>query len=328
MYLVNFCKLNKKNDVFVERVLPFVGYINTKEGQVVEPFTKLGLTKMTLEKFDLGKDFVPVKGKSIGSYFYVKEKVGVLGSTAFTAPFAGYLNRADSRYYFEREPNEFWLLSGVWGEVKSVSESRAVLLKTQVIDINLAVSTDTNFSGELIVFPNPDELLVPEYLEKFMKTVYGTVLYIGSHVTKSMIEKAIAVGAVGVIGGGVERDALTYGREYGVFVGGIMGYGNVPTPDYIFDTLKSVSNRHVFLNGATSTLRVPVPARFTDKEVSSTDQLPMKYAKKGVRVMLITENDFAKTGIIEKVGKIRISVRLEGKEELSEFPPEQLAAIS
>ncbi len=328
MYLINFCKLNKKNDVFVERVLPFVGFINAKVGQMVEPFTKLGLTKMTLEKFDLGKDFEPVKGKSVGSYFYVKEKVGVLGSTAFSAPFAGYLNRSNNRYYFEREPNEFWLLSGVWGEVQSISESRAVLLKTQCVDINLAVSTETNFSGELIVFPNPEELLVPQYLDKFMKTAYGTVLYIGSHVTKDMVEKALTLGSVGVLGGGVDRDALVYGREVGIFVGALMGYGSIPTPNYIFEMLKSVSNRHVFLNGCTSSVRVPVPERFLDKEVNSLDIQPMKYAKKGVRVMQVSDSSFARTGIIEKVGKASIFVKLDEKDEVVELKPEQLAAIS
>lgn len=327
MYLVNFCKLNKRNNVLVERVLPFVGFINAKQGQLVEPFTKIGLTKMTLEKFELGNNFVPVKGKSIGSYCFVKEKVGVLGNTAFNAPFAGYLNRYNGKYYFEREPNEFWLLAGVWGEVKDISESRSVLISTHCVDINMAVSTDTNFSGELIVFPNPEELLVQEYMDKFMKTAYGTVLYIGSHITKEVVEKALTLGSVGVIGGGVERDALVYGREVGIFVGALMGYGNIATPPYIFDFLKSVSNRHVFLNGDASSLRVPVPEKFPEKEIG-TDIMPMKYAKKGVKVMLLTETSFGNTGVIEKVGKSTISVKLDTKGIVEEYLPEQLASIS
>lgn len=327
MYLPNYQKLNKRNDVYVERTLPFVGYINAKLGQVVEPFTKVGLTRMSLEKFELGTDFQPAKGKGVGSYFYAKEKVGLKGYTPFRAPYSGYLNKYKNSFHFEREPNEFWLLSGVWGEVVGLSESRSVLIKTQSIDVNLAVCTDLDFTGELIVFPNPSDLLVPEYLQKFTKAAYGTILYVGSHVTVEVVAKALEMGATAVIGGGVERECLVYGKQHGIFVGGIMGFGNIKTPHIIFENLKAVSSRHVFLYGSSGFLRIPVPKKHSEKEMNIPN-LPMILAKVGHTVLIINKDKFGETGVIEKINKSSIVVRLDENSSGTEFSPGDLAILS
>ena len=61
-------KATKQNEVLIERPLPVKGDINVAIGEKVEPFTKLGIAKVSHGVLPLKKGFKVVRGKPVGTY--------------------------------------------------------------------------------------------------------------------------------------------------------------------------------------------------------------------------------------------------------------------
>lgn len=303
MYVPIIRKVMKTNDVLVERGLPKKGELVAAVGDKVEPFTKLGMTKVSYGKLPLTKDLKVSKGRDIGSYFYTGDTIGRLGRKKIIAPFDGTLVTAkDKSFIFQQEDRDYWLLAGVWGEVVDVIEKASALIKTQTLDVHLAICTRDSYSGELIVFPNPSELLEMQYLQRYSRDPFGKVIYVGDHISPKIVKKAAELGIGGLICGSVDREALAFAKNKGIFLGSISGFGTIPTPDYIFDILKEVSNRYVFLQGNKGLLRIPASKPHDPKEVkanSYTGQL--RALKKGLLVQIFEEPYFGWVGQVHSI---------------------------
>lgn len=305
-------KITRNNDIFIERVLPRKGELDAEIGSLVEPFAKLGITKVTYGKLPIASSLKITKGKDVGTYFYTGDVIGKVGKKKVVAPFDGYLEQVPNGYVYRQEERDFWLLAGVWGVVQDVVDGHSVLLKTQTIDIHLAVCTEISYAGELIVFPNPSELLEMQYLEKFSKDSFGKVLYVGHHINEDMVKKSAELGVAGLLGGSVDRDALALAKRYNIFLGAISGFGSIPTPEYIFDFLKDISNRYVFLQGGRGILRIPVSKPFTAKEVkTSTYSGQLRMLKKGLKVQILEDPHFGWVGEVSSVQEDGVYVILD-----------------
>lgn len=303
MHIPIIRKVMKNNDVFVERALPRVGEFVAKEGEVVEPFTKLGMTKISYGNLPLTKRFKVSKGRDVGSYFYTGDTLGVIGRKKVVAPFDGTLIKLENGdFMFKQEDRDFWLLSGVWGTVASVVEKSSALIKTQTMDIKFAVSTSHSYSGELVVFPNPSELLEMQYLQQYSKDSFGKIIYVGDHLNLKLVEKALELGVAGLISGSVDREALTFAKKKGIFLGAISGFGSIPTPEYIFNILKEVTNRYVFLQGNLGLLRIPSEKPFPTKDIRpNTYTGQLRAVKKGLLVQIFEEPYFGWVGRVHSI---------------------------
>ncbi|MBI2414798.1 hypothetical protein HYV31_03115 [candidate division WWE3 bacterium] len=268
MFIPLVQKITKRNNVLVERALPKKGELDAPIGTKVEPFTRVGIAKVSYGRLPLASSLKIVRGKSVGSYFYTGEVLGILTGKKIIAPFDGVLQKIPNGFMFEQEERDFWLLAGVWGEVIDYVDKYSVILKTQTTDIHLAACTQNSCDGELIVFPNPSELLEMHYLERFSKDSFGKIVYTGNYVNSMMVAKAIELGVAGIIAGSAERDAFSLAKRNGVFLGSISGFGKIPTPTNVYAFLKDISNRYVFLQGSRQLLRIPVSSEFSEAEVS------------------------------------------------------------
>lgn len=313
MYIPIIKKITKNNDVLIERSLPKVGELVATVGEEVEPYTKLGMSKVSYGVLPLTKRFKLAKRKKSGNYFYTGDLIGFLNRKRVIAPFDGTLFVDEQGVYsFQQEDRDFWLLSGVWGQVVSVIEKKSALIKTQTIDLNFAACTDNSFSGELIVFPNPSELLEMQYLHNFSKDSFGKIIYIGDHIGASFVDEAAKLGVAGLIAGSVEREAMAVAKKNKIFLGSISGFGVIPTPKFIFDVLKEVSNRYVFLIGGKGILRIPSAHRFEDKEVkSNTFTGQLRSVKKGLLVQIFEEPYFGWVGHVHSVQSDYIRVIID-----------------
>ncbi len=312
MFVPIIKKITKSNDVLIERVLPRKGELDAVIGTSVEPFAKLGITKVTYGKLPIASSLKIVKGKSVGTYFYTGDIVGKVGKKKVVAPFDGYLEQMPNGFVFRQEERDFWLLSGVWGVVHDVVDGHSVLLKTQIIDIHLSVSTEISYAGELIVFPNPSELLEMQYLEKFSKDSFGKVIYVGHHINTDVVTKAAELGVAGLLAGSVDREAVALAKRYNIFLGAISGFGSIPTPEYIFEFLKDISNRYVFFQGGRGILRIPVSKPFTEKEVkSNTYSGQLRKLKKGLKVQILEDPHFCWVGEVSSVQEDGVYVILD-----------------
>ncbi len=331
MYIPTIKKIKYSNNVLVERSLPSKGSVSAKIGQKVEPFARLGISKVSYDDLLLPAKLKISKGLVNGNFVYGGKKIGSIGLKPVLAPFNGYLslNKDGAGYSLKEEERDFWLLSGVWGEVVNVTKDKSVLIKAQTIDVHLAACTKTDMEGELVVFPNPSDVLEMQYLENFAKDVYGKIIYVGDFASERFIKKAIDHSVGGIIAGGADREGFDIAKRNGIFLGIFTGFGYEIIPDLIFNILKDVSNRYVFVIGGKNLLRIPAPEPFLSKDAAESlvQESIFKYVKKGLRVLVLQKPYFGWMGEIDRVSGSSIFVRFDGKKDSVEVLVPNILAV-
>jgi hypothetical protein len=320
-----------RKDILLERPLPSKGNITARVGDKVEPFTRLGMSKVSYEKMVVSDDLKLSRHKKVGSYFYHDEKIGTVKFNKVIAPYNGYIEKEGDMYVFRQEERDYWLLSGVWGEIAGISKDISVLIRTQMIEMSFRVYTENILQGELVVFPNPGEGLVIEYLQNFSKNVGGKVIYVGNFLSIEVLKKAVDMKVGGVIAGGCERSTFNYAKEKGMFIALFTGFGHCETSEPVFNTLQTVANRLVFVQGKEGLLRIPVPA---DAEVSVDVKKPRRTAsscfrsvKKGMKVMVLQEPNFGLNAKVDRVSGNSIFVKFPEREESFEVKIPNILAL-
>lgn len=326
MYIPVVKKLIYESGILVERSLPESGVLNVSVGDKVEPSMKIGSCKVSYEVAYLGLDFKPVK-KYVNSPSIVSgSKVGSLRGKSFFAPFNGTLDKSANGYVYKSEERDYWLLPGVWGEVVDTSHDRSALIKTQVVNTHLPVCTQQTRSGEIVVFPNPSDSLTVQYFNNFLKSPIGKIVYVGNTLSIELINRAKELEVAAILAGSSSTEAYRFALENDMALGLFSGFGNIPTPGFIYDFLNNVNSRYVFLFGESNRLQVPVPEKndfINLKEPRSV----LAYVKKGLLVQIFDEANFAKIGVVDRVTKSGILVRLQESEEVIEVLPPNLLAL-
>lgn len=328
MYIPTIKKILYTNNVLIERPLPAVGKINITKGEHTEPFTRLGMSKISYKQMVLPENLKFPKGKLLKNFFYSGEILGKVSKKNVLAPFDGYIEEQNGRYILKEEDKVFWLLAGVWGEISSLHDDKSVLIKTQTTDIHLTATNDLSVSGELIVFPNPSEILEMQYLEKFEKYAFGKILYVGNYASLEVVEKAIDLGVVGILAGGADRPSFILAKRAKVFLGLFSGFGKAPTPKPVFEVLKEVSNRYVFIHGEKNLLRIPMPTQF-DEAMLKQNELKsiLKTVDAGVKVQVLQDPYFGYLGVVDSIKGSSIFVRLDENQEIFEVQVPNIICI-
>lgn len=326
MHIPVIKKLMFKDNLLIERALPSEGKISASKGDHVEPFNKLGTCKVSYEITELGSKFSPHGSAKKMSAYHAGALVGHVGRSRFNAPYNGYLEKNSAGYYFRSEAKDYWLLPGVWGEITDILDNRSVLIKTQAVDLHVPVTTSANLSGELIVFPNPSEILAAQYFNNYLKSSAGKIVYVGHTVSMDIIKTAERMNVGTVLGGSADKEVFDYAVANNIGLGLFSGFGEINTPDFVFDFINNVSNRYVFFYANRNVLQIPIPP---DDEMSmkSGPKSVLRYVKKGLKVQLLNSNNFGQIGVVDRVSKFSIFVKLDDKDDVVEVTPPNLLAI-
>jgi len=329
MYIPSIKNVIYRNDVFMERVLASDGTFFVKVGDVVEAFTELGVSKVSYESLDLGESIKFTKGKGIGSRIISGATLGKIGSRNVKAPFTGTLVKVGEKYILEQEKKDYLLLSGLWGEVVDITEGKSVLIKTQATDLHMMACTKGVVEGELLVFPNPSDILQVQYLEKYAKNVFRKILYVGDFANLALVKKAVGLHVGGILAGSALRESFVLAKKSGVFLGVFSGFGNLPTPQNVFDTLNSVSNRFIFVRGESRIVRIPMPNAFDSAQLKKSQRHArfLRKVKKGMAVLVVDDIHFGWVGRVEKVLESSIVVKLDENEESVELAASNVLAL-
>lgn len=319
MYIPVVSKISQVKEVFIERVLPKDGEISVKTGNQVLPYDHLGNCQYSSRVFRLPSEFKPKKVKGDKKFYYVNSELGKLDKKAINAPFNGNLfQKEDGSYDFNEEEDKYFLLAGVWGVVDKVIEGKSVLIKASVLDLNLMAATDINFSGELVVFPNPSEVLEKHYLGEFSSdSAEGKIVYVGHNVSRTLLDEAVKQGWGGILAGSTDVDTFRNAKNREVSFGVFSGFGEISTPTEIFDLLNSVTNRYVFFNGDENILRIPVPPEQAAEQPQKkkVKMNPLKFVKKGIKVLVLQAPYYGQIGAVDRVTESSIFVKLPAKEK-------------
>jgi hypothetical protein len=308
MYAPVLKKLVEKTETYMERCLSVPGNLFVKEGDLVRPFDRLGECVYSQKQALYPKGLKPFKYKNARQFYYEGSNLGRIGKTAIAAPFNGNLTKKDDdSFVFNAVDDKHVLLSGVWGTVQKVTENRAILIKTQTKDLLLSSSTKVCISGELVVFPNPMEILEKYYLEGFSKNNEGKIVYVGHFADMEVVKRAGEMGAAAVLAGSAYKETFNYAKKIGLGFGLISGFGKLETPEPIYKLLSIIAYRYVFLDGEKSVLRIP---RSIDDSVVNVEA-EIEKAKKALKI-----NKTSKKPITLEKEKIS-PVRLEGESSKS-----------
>jgi preprotein translocase subunit YajC len=315
LYIPIYRKLKYSEDIILTRSLPARGDLVVKQSEPVVPFTKIGRAKVSKERWKLEDGVRLARGIEDNSLIYQGEVVGRKFLRKFKAPYSGTIKKQDDGYYLYQEERDVWILSGLWGTIESVTEARNVNIKTQSVDVNFVAFTPQEVMGELIVFPNPSELLDIEYLQNFAKNTLNKVIYVGNHIRKQVVDKAIELKVTALIGGSIDWQVFKHAQHHGLPVALTTGFGKLETPEFIFNFLKSVSNRHVFVDGKAGLLRVPMPPDTDTFNNYRAEGSALREVKKGLIVIIYERDYFGMTGIVEDVQNEVIHVKLDKSSE-------------
>lgn len=325
IYIPLVKKVVYRDSVLVERILPKEGVINVKVGDKVDPSDKLGTCRVIYDVVKLGKKFRTIK-KVNGSVYQEGELVGYVGKEKFEAPFSGLLSKDKNEYAFVSEERDYWLLPGVWGEVIDIVENRSVLLKTQTLDLHLPFGTQDYCAGELVVFPNPSEILSEHYFGNYVKSAMGKIIYVGHVLTINLIQKANEIGVGALLCGSASKEVFDYAVKNKICLGILNGLGSAETPEYIFNLMNQITNRYVFFQGEKNILRIPVPVE--NEFYSFAQPKPLwSLVKKDLVVQVLVAEHFCKIGKVDRVTKSGIFVELLNDGEVIQIMPPNLIAI-
>jgi hypothetical protein len=304
-------KVVESNNVYMERVLPNPGHIHAKIGDEVKPFDHIGSCSISHSLMKFPKKFKPSKKKSDKQYVPFGSKLGSVDKETITAPFNGHLFKdTDSgKYLFKEIESKYSLLAGVWGNIDKISEGHSVLIKTQLMDMQLVASTKKYFTGELIVFPNPWHTLEKYYLTEFVAGAGGKIIYVGNTVDVELLVEAQRLGVGGILAGSCNKETFTFAKSRDINLGIFTGFGMIDTPSEVFDYLKTVSNRFVIFQGEKNLLRVPIPEP-TEKSKKTSVENVLVELEKDMRVFLLEKNYFGQVASVDNVGESSIFVKL------------------
>ena len=161
---------------------------------------------------------------------------------------------------------------------------------------------------------NPDETLDSEKINHDMK---GSIIVGGSRITSEAVKKAIKIGAVGLVSGGIDDQdlkdilgydlgvAITGAEKIGITIIITEGFGNIAMANRTFKLLKLNENKFSSINGKTQ-IRAGVmrPVIVSEPDINKTEERDLNREvtsstlKKGTAVRIIRDPYFGLIGEI------------------------------
>lgn len=218
------------------------------------------------------------------------------------------------------------LTAGVSGEIVKLIPGKAVLVQTSAAIVRGVSGVGEDSEGEVRIAANHNE---PLKLDAVDSGCAGDIL-VGGHVpTLEVFKKAEAVGVRGIVCGGADFAAFQKVTLPTLLT---EGFGRPPLSRSVFEFLKSVKGRHVFLSPERGELLV---ARYSDGEEDHRQFLeaqpeevaePFAKLKKGMEVQVFTFSNFGQRGKAETVGEDVAEVLLENGDRI-EVPERNIGII-
>lgn len=304
-------KILMPKDILVERTLPVPGQVLVQEGSVVAPYEHIGICTFSQKTLRLSAKFRPHGFKKNDQFYYQNSNLGSQGSTKISAPYNGNLHKNEQdTFEFREETKKYILLSGLWGKVTKTVDKSSVLIQSATADVNLVVATETGFSGELVVFPNPTRLLERFYLEGFgSDTADGKIIYVGNHISMAFLKDAVKYGIGAIVGGSADKETFNFAQKSGISFGLFSGFGDIQTPEEVYSLLNTVASRYVFFQGERNLLRIPMPKEETIVSIKPANIEPLATVEKGSRVWVLQKPYFGVSGIVDSISESSIFVR-------------------
>ncbi|KKP69841.1 hypothetical protein A2X44_05240 [candidate division CPR3 bacterium GWF2_35_18] len=316
----------------IERNLISEGTIFAKKGESVSPADIIGECYVSrgFRIFNIAET-LGIKPNEISNYLkkepgskvfkgeVLAEKKRYLGvlTRQFIVPCDGILeglNQKDGQLTIRFLPEKNKLLSGFYGEVQEVNEGKSVILKTEVHVIRGQIGMGIKREGIFNFISDHGDNITPldvdaQYARK--------ILLLGSLVSKDIVQKCLALGVKGIIGGGINfKDyqsligSLNPREDVGVSILILTGFGRSDIDSKITGILQKYQHRHVILDPQSKELLIPLSPTEWLKKRSKKKSEEIEFLKIGNEVLILSWPYLGKRGIIT-------GLEAEKKNELS-----------
>jgi len=343
------------------RRLPIKGEVLVKNGDQVRSDTVVARThlpgnvqllnvasKLGIPPEDLPTVLKKSEGDSVEKGEAVAETQGFFGmfKSKVPAPCAGTLESVSTitgQAIFREPPTPIEIDAYIDGTVVDVIEEEGVVVETVGTFIQGIFGVGGERTGEIkVIVEGPMDPLEPSDIDSSCE---GRVLIGGSHVTWDALQKAMDVGAAGVVVGGFDDPNLRrlLGKDLGVAITGqedlrstlilTEGFGEMAMAPATFQLLKSREGRKASINGATQIRagvirpEIVVPMKGVSKDDVDIAHVASMGLDVGSRIRVIREPNFGSLGEVidlpnelqrmESETMVRVlSVRLDDGQEV------------
>ncbi len=299
----------------------------------VQPLNVAGLLSIPPE--ELPQVMLKKEGEAVKKDEVIAMSKGFFGlfKSTVTAPVDGVIesiSKVTGQVILREPPIPVEVLAYIDGEVVEVLPDEGVVVQTKGSFIQGIFGIGGERIGTLrVAVTSPEEVLTVDHIRPDDK---DKIIVGGSFVTKDVLEKAVEVGACGIVVGGIDDENLRafLGYDIGVAITGneqkgitlilTEGFGKITMAHRTFDLLKDLEGKKASINGATQIRagvirpEVIVPLN-TDEEPKREDTLKEGLVV-GSMVRVIREPYFGRIGkvvalppelqVIETEAKVRV----------------------
>jgi hypothetical protein len=313
-------------EFYLERALPNKGKLLVSEGEKVFSYTKVGYSKNAAHEMIIPKDlkFNPkLKNKK---FIKSGDLLAFRNTTYLFAPFDGYLEEKNGGRHLIKHQEDFWLLSGISGQVIKVIPSKSCLIKTSGYKLKFFETSISNVEGELKVMPNPSELIELDFMQRYIKNGVGQVVYSGDYLRKSLLDKAIEIGCEGIICGSCDRETFIYAKQNNFFVGVLSGFGRLPTHSKVFELLKNFDGKYLIARENSKDLFISSENLAKNKDVLINSSYV--FLKKGMDVISLEYPYFGWEAEVLNIESDIVNVRIKKNNEVIDLSASDLIALA
>lgn len=313
-------------EVFIERCLPIKGKILVNEEEKIYSYTKLGYSKNSAHELLIPNSLTFNPKLKNKKFIKSGDLIAYQKNEYLFAPFDGYIEIKNNGKTLVKHQEDYWLLSGISGEVKKIVPSRSCLIKTSGFKFKFFATSTNEVEGELRVLPNPSELIEIDFMQKYIKNGVGQVVYTGDFLRKSLLEKAIEVGCEGVICGSCDRETLLFARKNNFFVGILSGFGRIPTHSKVYEFLKYFDKKYLIVRN--NSKEILISSENILKSENILIKAPFTFLKKGMDVVCLEYPYFGWEGEVLKIETKYVNVRIKKNNEEIKLNSSDLIALA
>ncbi len=308
-------RIQKVNKKIISRKLPGRGKIFVEVGEQVTPADLLGEYKQAagfhIVNTALQLGVAPNKAanyiiRKVGEHIFKgeilaerkqmfkKESDRVYASIDGTID---NINEKTGQIMFKITKKAEGIPAGVWGKVVNISDSASVDIETQVVQIQGKLGRGFEREGSIKIIASKHEV-IKEHMIK--EEHAGKILIGGSMLPKTAIARAINLGVMGIITGGIDyQDLIAIGEQsdIGITIIALEGYGTISINSDLYDQLMKYENYYSFINGQDHTLVIPLD-KTDEKEIKKEED---KNITVDTKVRIVFDQDIGQIGSVTQL---------------------------
>lgn len=325
--------LKLKKDVVVRktRILPIFGEVLVEKGgrvdfdtvvarayapgvpEIINAAPKLGVDKRKLLEY-MKKNV----GDELKSGDVLAENIFLFGliKRYIYAPFDStieHVSEFSGRIIVRGEPIPVEVKAYIPGEVIEVMSDQGVVIETRASFIQGIFGIGGESHGEIqLVVESNDQPITPELITSEYK---GKILFGGTYITSEAMKKAVEMGVVGVMTGGIRsvdlKDFLGYDigvaitgeEDCGITIIATESFGEMPMASHTFDMLKDLEGMVASISGTTQiragVLRPEIMVPFTKEKSDEVPETELEAGMMpGTRIRAIRSPYFGQLGVV------------------------------